>query len=162
MSRGVGVAAGVLTNRLEVPGVARRRASVADSDQLALWDLGEEPGDRAGEVTSEGEHHTGSSLQVVTEEGAWDEPVRDADAGALREASGHGVGGDRRSGEFLRGMGLQIETEIDTLADEIADPSDPSEGYLERVGRLTEARTTAESEVLREHMRPGLTTPPNT
>ena len=41
----VGVAAGVLPNELEVPGVARRRASVADSDQLALWDLGEEPGD---------------------------------------------------------------------------------------------------------------------
>lgn len=63
---------------------------------------------------------------------------------------------------FFEERGLQIETEIDTLADEIAGPSDPSEGYLERVGRLTEARTTAESEVLRQHMRPGLTTPPNT
>lgn len=62
---------------------------------------------------------------------------------------------------FFEDLGLQIETEIDMLADRIAGPSDPAEGYLERVGRLTEARTTAESEVLREHMRPGLRTPPN-
>lgn len=63
---------------------------------------------------------------------------------------------------FFAELGLQIETEVDTLADQIAGPSDSAEGYLERVGRLTEARTSAESEVLRQHMRPGLATPANT
>jgi hypothetical protein len=63
---------------------------------------------------------------------------------------------------FFEDLGLQIEAEIDTLADQIAGPSDPSEGYLERVGQLSEARTSAESEVLRLHMTPGLVSPPNT
>ncbi|HRD59303.1 MAG TPA: hypothetical protein PLZ93_01040 [Nocardioides sp.] len=62
---------------------------------------------------------------------------------------------------FFEGLGLQIEAEIDTLADQIAGPSDPSEGYLERVGRLSEARISAESEVLRLHMTPGLASPPS-
>ncbi|WP_238324718.1 hypothetical protein [Paenarthrobacter aurescens] len=62
---------------------------------------------------------------------------------------------------YFEELGLQIEMEIDALADRIAGPSDPSEGYLERVGRLSEARTTAESEVLRQHMEPGLRTPPD-
>lgn len=57
---------------------------------------------------------------------------------------------------FFEALGLQIETEIDALADQIAGPSDPAQGYLERMGRLTEARSTAESEVLRAHMKPGL------
>jgi hypothetical protein len=58
--------------------------------------------------------------------------------------------------EFFETLGLQIESEVDALADQIAGPSDPAEGYLERMGRLTEARATAESEVLREYMKPGL------
>ena len=62
---------------------------------------------------------------------------------------------------FFEDLGLQIEAEIDTLADQIAGPSDPSEGYLERVGRLSEARISAESEVLRLHMTPGLASSPN-
>ena len=61
---------------------------------------------------------------------------------------------------FFEELGLQIETEIDTLADQIAGPSEASEGYLERLGRLSEARTSAESDVLRNHMKPGLATPP--
>lgn len=58
---------------------------------------------------------------------------------------------------FFEALGTRIETEIDALADQIAGPSSPSEGYLERMGRLTEARSTAESEVLAAYMKPGLT-----
>ena len=61
---------------------------------------------------------------------------------------------------YFHELGLLIETEIDTLADQIAGPSDPSPGYLERVGRLSEARMTAQSEVFSAHMKPGLATPP--
>lgn len=57
---------------------------------------------------------------------------------------------------FFEHLGLRISEEIQALADQIAGPSNPSEGYLERLGRLTEAKVTAESEVLREHMKPGL------
>ncbi|WP_242665073.1 MULTISPECIES: hypothetical protein [unclassified Nocardioides] len=46
--------------------------------------------------------------------------------------------------------------EVQALADQIAGPSSPSEGYVERLGRLTEAKMTAESAILREYMKPGL------
>jgi hypothetical protein len=58
--------------------------------------------------------------------------------------------------DFFEQLGLQISEEVRTLADQIAGPSSPSEGYVERLGRLTEAKATAESEVLREYMKPGL------
>lgn len=56
---------------------------------------------------------------------------------------------------YFATLGEQIETEIDELADQIAGDPDPSETYPARLGRLTEARLTAESEVLRTHMTPG-------
>ena len=59
--------------------------------------------------------------------------------------------------DFFEALGTRMETEIDALADQIAGPSSPSEGYMERMGRLTEARSTAESEVLAAYMKPGLT-----
>ena len=58
--------------------------------------------------------------------------------------------------DFFEQLGLQISEEVRTLADQIAGPSSQSEGYVERLGRLTEAKATAESEVLREYMKPGL------
>ena len=57
---------------------------------------------------------------------------------------------------YFETLGAGIEMEIDRLADQIAGPSDPAEGYLERLGRLTEARSTAEAEVLSFYMKPGL------
>lgn len=58
--------------------------------------------------------------------------------------------------EFFEQLGERISQEIQTMADRIAGPSNPDEGYVERLGRLTEAKATAESEVLREYMKPGL------
>ena len=58
---------------------------------------------------------------------------------------------------FFDQLGEQISQEVQALADQIAGPSSPSEAYTERLGRLTEAKMTAESEILREYMRPGLT-----
>lgn len=56
--------------------------------------------------------------------------------------------------DYFATLGAQIETEIDHLADQIAGSPDPSETYPARLGRLTEARTTAESEILRAYMAP--------
>lgn len=57
---------------------------------------------------------------------------------------------------FFDQLGEQISLEVQALADQIAGPSSPSEGYVERLGRLTEAKMTAESAILREYMKPGL------
>lgn len=58
---------------------------------------------------------------------------------------------------YFETLGFTIEIEIDRLADRIAGPANPGEGYLERMQRLTEARTTAESEILAYYPKPGLT-----
>jgi len=55
---------------------------------------------------------------------------------------------------YFETLGSQIETEIEELADQIAGPTRPEEGYLARMERLTEARVTAESEILAIHMAP--------
>lgn len=59
--------------------------------------------------------------------------------------------------DFFESLSEQIETEVDTLADQIAGPSTAGEGYMQRLGRLAEARTTAETEVLAAYLSPGLT-----
>jgi hypothetical protein len=51
---------------------------------------------------------------------------------------------------YFSTLGLEVEQAIDELADRLAGPGTPDEPYLHRVGRLGEARMTAESEILRE------------
>ncbi|MDP3892667.1 hypothetical protein, partial [Nocardioides sp.] len=63
--------------------MARGRASADDSDQLALWDLGEEPGEPAGEVPAPAGEVTTSQHVVTGEE--QDDPAADATA----ERAGH-------------------------------------------------------------------------
>jgi hypothetical protein len=53
---------------------------------------------------------------------------------------------------FFSDLGQQAAAEIDQLADRLAGPSRPQESYLERLGRLREARMSAESAVLRERI----------
>lgn len=60
---------------------------------------------------------------------------------------------------FFEELGEQIAQEVSTLADQISGPTKPEEGYMDRVGRMTEARMSAESEILREHMSRGLSQP---
>lgn len=54
--------------------------------------------------------------------------------------------------EFFSELGQQVADEIDTLADQIAGPARPQETYLQTLGRLREARLSAESTVLREQV----------
>ena len=51
---------------------------------------------------------------------------------------------------YFSTLGLEVAQAIDELADRLAGPGTPEETYLHRVGRLGEARMTAESEILRE------------
>lgn len=51
---------------------------------------------------------------------------------------------------FFAQLGQQVEEQIEALAEQLAGQDPPGETYLEKVGRLTEARATAESTVLRE------------
>ena len=51
---------------------------------------------------------------------------------------------------FFNQLGEQAEEEIEALAEQLAGDDRPAETYMEKVGRLTEARATAESTVLRE------------
>jgi hypothetical protein len=47
-------------------------------------------------------------------------------------------------------LGEQVEEQIEALAEALAGTDPAEETYLQKVGRLTEARATAESTVLRE------------
>jgi hypothetical protein len=51
---------------------------------------------------------------------------------------------------FFTLLGETAEAEIDQVADSLADMTRPGEGYLQEVARLTTARHTAESQVMRE------------
>jgi hypothetical protein len=51
---------------------------------------------------------------------------------------------------FFTQLGKEAEQEIETLAAAIAGSDRPGESYLEKVGRLNEARFSAQSDVLRE------------
>ncbi|MGI8447363.1 MAG: hypothetical protein ACR2MP_09330 [Streptosporangiaceae bacterium] len=53
---------------------------------------------------------------------------------------------DRAS--FFSDLGSQAEARIDLLADELAGDDQPGEGYLDRAGRLGQARRQAEEIVL--------------
>lgn len=49
---------------------------------------------------------------------------------------------------FFSDLGSQAEARIDTLADELAGADQPGEGYLNKAGRLGQARRQAEEIVL--------------
>ena len=51
---------------------------------------------------------------------------------------------------FFSTLGLQAESQILDLAEQLEGPDPPGEGYLEKVGRLNMARMQAEELVLRE------------
>ncbi len=55
---------------------------------------------------------------------------------------------------FFGQKGLELEAEIQSLADALAGPDRPGESYLEKVARLSTARFNAESDLLREVMIP--------
>jgi len=49
-------------------------------------------------------------------------------------------------------LGEEIEEEIESLSLEIAGDDPPNENYLAKLGRLNEARLSAESAILREKL----------
>jgi hypothetical protein len=51
---------------------------------------------------------------------------------------------------FFTLLGEAAETEIDQIADALAQTTPPGEGYLEELARLETARKTAEMQVTRE------------
>lgn len=51
---------------------------------------------------------------------------------------------------FFTQLGERVEEEIEAMAETLAGQDPPGETYLGKTGRLTEARATAESTVLRE------------
>jgi len=51
---------------------------------------------------------------------------------------------------FFETLGEDVERQIDEMATALAGEDRPGETYLEKLGRLREARMTAESDVLRE------------
>ena len=51
---------------------------------------------------------------------------------------------------FFSTLGLQAESQVLDLAEQLEGPDLPGEGYLEKVGRLNMARMQAEELVLRE------------
>jgi hypothetical protein len=55
---------------------------------------------------------------------------------------------------FFSAIGEEAERQIDELADQIAGPGQPGEGYLERAGRLTAARSQAEEIILPQAVLP--------
>ena len=60
-----------------------------------------------------------------------------------------GIPSEQRT-EFFSTLGDQAEQRIEQLASEIAGPDRPDEDYSDKLGRLREARMTAESDILRE------------
>ena len=55
---------------------------------------------------------------------------------------------------FFSAIGEEAERQIDELADQLAGPGQPGEGYLERVGKLTAARSQAEEIILPQAVLP--------
>jgi hypothetical protein len=56
--------------------------------------------------------------------------------------------------EFFGQKGMELETEIQTLASALAGPDQPGESYLDKTARLSTARFNAESDLIREAMLP--------
>lgn len=55
---------------------------------------------------------------------------------------------------FFAQLGAELEEQIDALARAIAGPDRPGESDQDKVARLTSARLTAESDLIREAMIP--------
>ena len=55
---------------------------------------------------------------------------------------------------FFSAIGEEAQRQIDELADELAGPGQPGEGYLERAGKLTAARSQAEEIILPQAVLP--------
>jgi hypothetical protein len=53
---------------------------------------------------------------------------------------------------FFSTLGQQVEQQIDQLADQIAGPDRPGETPMQKIGRLREARMSAESDILRQEV----------
>lgn len=53
---------------------------------------------------------------------------------------------------FFSTLGQQVEQQIDQLADQIAGPDRAGETPIQKIGRLREARMSAESEILRQEV----------
>jgi hypothetical protein len=51
---------------------------------------------------------------------------------------------------FFSSLGLQVETQVELLARDLAGDDPSGEGYLQKVGRLRMARLDAEAQLLRE------------
>jgi len=51
---------------------------------------------------------------------------------------------------YFSSLGEDLERQISELAEQIAGPARAGETYQERLGRLREARITAESEIMRQ------------
>jgi hypothetical protein len=70
----------------------------------------------------------------------------------------------REPDSFFSTLGLEAESQIEDLADQMAGDGQPGEGYLERAGRLTAARSQAEEVILPQLIllepEPGLTSEP--
>lgn len=53
---------------------------------------------------------------------------------------------------FFSTLGLDVAGQIDLLSDRLAGPDRPGETHLQKIGRLREARMTAESDILRQEI----------
>lgn len=53
---------------------------------------------------------------------------------------------------FFSTLGLDVAQQIDLLSDRLAAPDRPGETHLQKIGRLREARMTAESDILRQEV----------
>jgi hypothetical protein len=51
---------------------------------------------------------------------------------------------------FFSDLSRQVQSQVEELAEQIAGPARPGEQYRDRLGRLREARMSAESDVLRQ------------
>ena len=56
--------------------------------------------------------------------------------------------------EYFTQKGLELEREIEALAQALAGPDRPGESYPEKVARLATARFNAQSDLIREAMAP--------
>lgn len=61
--------------------------------------------------------------------------------------------------KFFATMGETLAEQIEDLAEDLAGPDRPGEGYLAKLGRLNMARTNAEDQVLRETLPEPETSP---
>ena len=88
-------------------------------------------------------------LELAGKEDANDEPVRRDGAQPLGPVAAAAVRDDHRiRTASSRRLGQETARQIDELATELAGDDQPGEGYLEKAGRLTAARSQAEEIIL--------------